>query len=267
MNRITDCFKNLKAQQRAALIPFITAGDPDPGLTVPLMHALVAAGANIIELGIPFSDPMADGPVIQRASERALAAGTHLKEVLAMVERFRQQDQTTPVILMGYFNPIEVMGYVAFAQAAQDNGVDGVLIVDLPPEEMTELATLLRSHDIAAIFLVAPTTTNERIERICAQAEGYIYYVSLKGVTGSHHLDIEDVEQKITQIRHYTQLPIGVGFGIRDAQTARQMAQISDAVIVGSALVKHIETTPQDQLLDVLPAFLHELHLAMNNKQ
>lgn len=267
MNRLTDCFKNLKAQQQAALIPFITAGDPQPEMTVPLMHALVTAGANIIELGIPFSDPMADGPVIQRASERALAAGTRLKDVLAMVNHFRQQDHTTPIVLMGYFNPIEVMGYVAFAQAAQDNGVDGVLIVDLPPEEMTELATLLRSHDIASIFLLAPTTTTERIERICAQAEGYLYYVSLKGVTGSDQLNVQEVEQKIAQIRHYTQLPIGVGFGIRDAQTARQIAQISDAVIVGSALVKQIETTPQEQLLDVLAAFLHELHLAINQHE
>ncbi|ALG66752.1 tryptophan synthase subunit alpha [Beggiatoa leptomitoformis] len=265
MNRLQTCFATLKTQHRAALIPFITAGDPQPSITVPLMHKLVEAGADVIELGIPFSDPMADGPVIQRASERAILAGTHLCDVLTMVETFRQQDKKTPVVLMGYLNPIEIMGYEKFAQRAEQAGVDGVLTVDLPPEESTDLGQALRNHHLAPIFLLSPTSTEERVKRICTQASGYLYYVSLKGVTGSANLDTDAVQAKITNIRKYTQLPIGVGFGIRDAETAGKIAKISEAVIVGSALVQRIETTAPEQLLTVLPAFLRELRIGMDS--
>jgi tryptophan synthase alpha chain len=264
-NRITTCFDELKAQKRTALIPFITAGDPAPILTVPLMHALVAAGADIIELGIPFSDPMADGPVIQRASERALAAGTRLRDVLEIVKNFREQNQTTPVVFMGYLNPIEVMGYETFVVQAESVGVDGVLTVDLPPEEMSQFSDLLSLHSLAPIFLLAPTTTTERIKRIAAQASGYLYYVSLKGVTGSANIDMTSVAEKVAEIRQNTELPIGVGFGIKDAESAAKVAQVSDAVIVGSALVKLVETTPKDKLLDTVSAFLKELRQAMDN--
>jgi len=239
MNRIKTCFDKL--EKRAALIPFITAGDPNPSLTVPMMHTLVEAGADIIELGIPFSDPMADGPVIQRASERALAAGTRLRDVLDIVKSFREENQTTPVVLMGYLNPIEIMGYESFVQSAQTAQLDGLLTVDLPPEEMNEMGSLLRSHGIAPIFLLSPTTT-----------QGYLYSVSLKGVTGSANLDISTVENKVNDIRQHTDLPIGVGFGIKDAETAAQIAKISDAVIVGSALVRLVETVEPDQLLGFL---------------
>jgi len=262
MNRLTTCFANLR-QQRAALIPFITAGDPNPTLTVPLMHALVEAGADILELGVPFSDPMADGPVIQRASERALSQGIGLHDIFTMVKEFRQQNQTTPIVLMGYLNPIEIMGYKTFVKSAQTVGVDGVLTVDLPPEEATEFCTSLRSHSIAPIFLLAPTTTQERIKLICSQADGYLYYVSLKGVTGSANLDTQTIAGKVAEIRQYTDLPIGVGFGIKDAKSAAQVAKISDAVIVGSALVRLIETEPQAKLLEVMPAFVEELRQGM----
>lgn len=266
MNRLDERFKQLKAQHRSALIPFITAGDPQPAITVPLMHALVAAGADVLEIGMPFSDPMADGPVIQRASERALAAGMTLKHVLEMMAEFRTTDATTPIVLMGYLNPIEIMGYREFATAAQKAGVDGVLIVDVPPEESHELLEVLKQHDLAAIFLLAPTSTDARIRKICQQARGYLYYVSLKGVTGSAHLDVEGVAQKVAAIRPHTQLPVGVGFGIADAPTAAKVAAISDAVIVGSALVKHIETHPEAELIPVMAGFLKELRQAMDAK-
>jgi tryptophan synthase alpha chain len=255
MSRFTNCFN-----KKAALIPFITAGDPNPKLTVPLMHTLVEAGADVIELGIPFSDPMADGPVIQRASERALAAGTSLTDVLAMVKQFRVDNQTTPVVLMGYLNPIEIMGYEQFVKAAQDAQVDGVLTVDLPPEEATEFTKILKNYNIAPIFLLAPTTTTERIKKIASQAEGYLYYVSLKGVTGSANLDLNSVAEKLTEIKKYSNLPIGVGFGIKDAKTAAQVATISDAVIVGSALVQLIENTSEDKILEVVSAFIREFN-------
>ncbi|MDM8560002.1 tryptophan synthase subunit alpha [Candidatus Parabeggiatoa sp. HSG14] len=262
MNRITTCFDNLRAKKRAALIPFITAGDPNSEMTVSLMHTLVEAGANVIELGVPFSDPVADGPVIQRASERAVSKGIGLRDVLDIVKTFRAQNQTTPVVLMGYFNPIEIMGYETFVQTAQSVGVDGILTVDLPPEEVTEFTTLLRSHEIASIFLVAPTTATERIKRLCLQAEGYLYYVSVKGVTGSANLDVMAVADKVAEIRQYTDLPIGVGFGIKNAESAAKIAKISDAVIVGSALVQLVETEPQDKLLGTIGTFLRELREA-----
>jgi tryptophan synthase alpha chain len=264
MNRLKTCFDKLRTQKRAALIPFITAGDPTQMLTVPLMHGLVEAGADIIELGVPFSDPMADGPVIQRASERALTQGTSLRDVLEMVKTFRAQNQTTPIVLMGYLNPIEIMGYETFVQAADSVGVDGVLTVDLPPEEATDFCLLLHTHTIAPIFLLAPTTIPERIKQICIQASGYLYYVSLKGVTGDAHIDMTSVAEKVKEIRQYTKLPIGVGFGIKDVESATQVAKVSDAVIVGSALVKLIETEPQEKLLEIMPAFVRELRQGMD---
>jgi len=264
MSRLKNCFKDLA--NRTALIPFITAGDPSPNLTVPLMHALVEAGADIIELGIPFSDPMADGPVIQRASERALAQGTTLTSVLKMVKTFRTKDSKTPVVLMGYLNPIEIMGYKNFAQAAEDSEVDGILRVDFPPEEITnESRTFIRANAMSPIFLLSPTTTPERIKYICSKASGYIYYVAVKGVTGSADLDIDSLTDKLAEIRKYTKLPIGVGFGIKDAESAAKVAKVSDAVIVGSALVSLIETFPPEQLLDKMPAFLQEMRLAMDS--
>jgi tryptophan synthase alpha chain len=265
MNRIKTCFDKLRAEKRAALIPFITAGDPHPTLTVPMMHTLVEAGADIIELGIPFSDPMADGPVIQRASERALAAGTTLRDVLDIVKEFRKKDQSTPVVFMGYLNPIELMGYENFVKAAQTAELDGLLTVDLPPEEMKEMGALLRSSGIAPIFLLAPTTPDARIKQICTQAEGYVYSVSIKGVTGSAKPDKSAVANKVNAIREHTDLPIGVGFGIKDAETAAQIAQVSDAVIVGSALVRLVETVAQEELLERIGEFLSGLREAMDN--
>ncbi len=241
VSRITQCFDQLRAQKRKALIPFITAGDPNPELTVSLMHAMAGAGADIIELGVPFSDPMADGPVIQRASERALKHHVSLRRVLEMVRVFRASDNTTPVVLMGYLNPVEVMGYEQFAAAAAVAGVDGVLTVDMPPEEADDLLAALQAHAIAPIFLLAPTSTRERIAKISAVAQGYIYYVSLKGVTGAATLDIGAVGGKLGEIRTLTDLPLGVGFGIKDAATAAAVGRLADAVIVGSALVQKVE--------------------------
>lgn len=263
MNRLAPRFAALREQSRKALIPFITAGDPKLASTVPLMHALVEAGADVIELGVPFSDPMADGPVIQRASERALEHGTSLHDVLAMVSEFRRQDNDTPVVLMGYLNPVENFGYEAFAKAAQSAGVDGLLTVDLPPEEAEEAAPLLRRHGIAPIFLLAPTSTDERMASIARHAEGFVYYVSLKGVTGSSNLDVQGVADKLAQIRRHTDLPIGVGFGIKDAATAAAVAQVSDAVIVGSSLVRLIEEQGEQAQAPVA-ALLAEMRRAMD---
>ncbi len=241
MSRIAARFGQLSVQGRKALIPFVTAGDPSPGVTVPLMHALVAAGADVIELGVPFSDPMADGPVIQRASERALARGVTIRDVLGMVREFRRDDAETPVVLMGYLNPIEVTGYEAFAEAAQAAGVDGVLTVDLPPEEADELVASLRRNGLDPIFLLAPTSPPERVRLICDHASGFIYYVSLKGVTGAARLDVADVGRRLEAIRACTRLPVGVGFGVRDAESAAAVARVGDAVVVGSALVSRVE--------------------------
>ncbi len=243
MSRIAATFAALREDGRCALVPFVTAGDPQPSVTVPVMHALVAAGANVLELGVPFSDPMADGPVIQRASERALAQGMTLSRVLAMVAEFRRDDATTPVVLMGYLNPFEVAGYEDFAEAAADAGVDGILTVDLPPEEADGFRDALRSRDIDLIFLLAPNSDEERIVRVCAQASGFVYYVSLKGVTGAAHLDAADVETRVQRIKSLTDLPVGVGFGIRDGETAARIASVSDAVVVGSALINRMEAS------------------------
>lgn len=246
MSRLAECFGRLRAAGKKALIPYVTAGDPSPEVTVPLMHAMTAAGADIIELGVPFSDPMADGPVIQRASERALAHHVSLRRVLEMVREFRRDDAMTPVVLMGYLNPVEAMGHAAFAQAAAKAGVDGVLTVDLPPEEAGDLLGALGAHGLDPIFLVAPTSTPERLRAISAAARGFIYYVSLKGVTGAANLDIASVRSKVAEIRGGTDLPIGVGFGIRDAASAAAVAAVADAVVIGSALVKIMEEAGAD---------------------
>jgi tryptophan synthase alpha chain len=241
VSRIASKFAELRESRRRALIPFVTAGDPQHSVTVPLMHALVSAGADILELGVPFSDPMADGPVIQRASERALADGVNLSDVLDMVTEFRRDDATTPVVLMGYLNPFEVMGYDAFAEAAAGAGVDGVLTVDMPPEEANGLREAVRSRDMDLIFMLAPTSDDERIARVCAQATGFVYYVSLKGVTGAANLDVESVADRVRHIKGMTDLPVGVGFGISDGESAARIARVSDAVVVGSVLVRSVE--------------------------
>jgi len=264
MSRIADTFKNLQAQGKKALIPFVTAGDPNPGMTVPIMHTLVGAGADIIELGVPFSDPMADGPTIQRSSERALKHGVGLKHVLGMVREFRTTNRTTPVVLMGYANPIEAMGCAAFAEGAQVAGVDGVLVVDYPPEESKPLTDLLKAHGIDSIFLLAPTSEDSRMEQVGRMATGYIYYVSLTGVTGAANLDLQQVTARLPQIRSHIRLPIGVGFGIRDARTARAIAAISDAVVIGSRLVQEIESSGPDQVLGNLSTLLGGIRRAMD---
>jgi len=266
MSRIENHLASLRSQGRKALIPFITAGDPQPSVTVPTMHALVEAGADIIELGVPFSDPMADGPVIQHASERALVHHVGMRDVLAMVSEFRQANNDTPVVLMGYLNPIEVMGYEAFAKAASEAGVDGVLTVDMPPEEAQEFTAALRTHGLDPIFLLAPTTTEARIGRICELASGFVYYVSVKGITGAGNLNIDEVAGRVATIRGKTSLPVGVGFGIKDGDSAARVAAVADAVVVGSALVSRIEALQND--IDKIPqqaaAFIAELRQAMD---
>lgn len=264
MTKIQAVFERLQAQGRKALIPFITAGDPDPALTVPLLHALVRAGADIIELGVPFSDPMADGPTIQRASERALAKGVSLRQVLELVKNFRVDDQQTPIVLMGYANPIESMGVGSFAGAASAAGVDGVLVVDYPPEEGIEFARILKRHDLDPIFLLAPTSSDARVSQVGALASGYLYYVSLKGVTGSAALDIAAVAARLPEIRARTGVPVGVGFGIRDAATAAAVAVIADAVVVGSRIIEEIEKSPPDQACARVFALVADIRRGMD---
>jgi len=246
MSLLSTCFEQLAMQDKKALIPFITAGDPHPEFTVELMHEMVVAGADIIELGVPFSDPMADGPVIQAADERALSHNVSLDDVLSMVALFRQQDSQTPVVLMGYLNPIEMMGYKRFTQRATEVGVDGVVVVDMPPEEAGELAPMLNAGQIDLIYLIAPTTDKKRIQFINDKASGFLYYVSLKGVTGANTLDIDTVTQKLAEIKAISDLPIGVGFGIKDGASAQAVARIADAVVVGSALVNQIAMSEHD---------------------
>jgi tryptophan synthase alpha chain len=256
-SRIASAFARRAAlpQGRCALIPYVTAGDPAPGTTVGIMHALVQAGADVLELGVPFSDPMADGPVIQRASERALAQGVGLRDVLAMVAQFRQTDAVTPVVLMGYANPIERMGQAAFAAAAQQAGVDGVLVVDYPPEETHDFGLLLAEHGVDPIFLLAPTSSIERIKSIGSLARGYVYYVSLKGVTGAGNLDVQEVAQRVATIREHVSVPVGVGFGIRDAASAQALGGVADAIVIGSRLIQEIENAvidlPAERLAEV----------------
>jgi tryptophan synthase alpha chain len=246
MSRIAATFARLNKQGRKALIPFITAGDPDPVSCVPLMHALVAGGADIIELGVPFSDPMADGPVIQRASERALKHGVSLRDVIGWVAEFRKTNSETPVVLMGYANPIEAMGADNFVKAAKAAGADGVVVVDYPPEEAEQLVAILDTAGLDTIFLLSPTTSDARLKQVAELGRGYLYYVSLKGVTGAANIDVADVAQRLARIRSHTKLPVGVGFGIRDGETARNIAQVADAVVIGSRLVQEIEAAPQD---------------------
>ncbi len=246
MSRLAATFEALAQSGRKALIPFITAGDPKPDFTLPMMHAMVEAGVDVIELGIPFSDPMADGPVIQRASERALEHKMSLRRTLTIVSEFRQSNQHTPVVLMGYVNPIEAMGYENFANAAQNADIDGVLTVDLPPEEAEECSALLKARGIDPIFLLAPNSSDERIKKMDTVGSGYLYYVSLKGVTGAGHLDVVDVEHKLNQIRANTGLPVAIGFGVKDAQTANTVAGLGDGVVVGSALISKIEENQDD---------------------
>ncbi|AOU97489.1 tryptophan synthase subunit alpha [Acidihalobacter yilgarnensis] len=241
MSLIKERFDRLQRQGRKALVTYITAGDPSPEVTLQLMHALVRSGADLLELGVPFSDPMADGPVIQAACERALVHHVGLRRVIELVREFRREDMTTPVVLMGYLNPIEVMGYEVFAQAAAAAGVDGLLTVDLPPEEAISVLGPIRAQGLDPIFLIAPTSVDARIESICKQAQGFVYYVSLKGVTGATTLDVESVAERVEAIRRHTDLPVGVGFGINDAETAGRVAAVADAVVVGSAVVRLIE--------------------------
>ena len=264
MSRIKNTFDKLAGRGRKALIPFITAGDPDPALTLPLMRALVAGGADIIELGVPVSDPMADGPTIQRASERALRHGVSLRQVLAIVREFRAGDVDTPVVLMGYANPIEAMGAGAFAAEARQAGVDGVLVVDYPPEECTDFAATLSSAGIDPIFLLAPTSTEQRFGQVAAVGRGYIYYVSLKGVTGAGHLDFEEVARRIPAIRQKVGMPVGVGFGIRDAESARRIAKVADAVVIGSRIIEEIERSPRDQATANVRDFLSGIRGALD---
>jgi tryptophan synthase alpha chain len=264
MSRIQSTFATLKQSGKKALIPYITAGDPHPQKTVEMMNALVKAGANLIELGVPFSDPMADGPVIQRATERALVYKVGLRSVLAMVKEFRQQDDQTPIVLMGYANPIEAMGVEKFADAAKEAGVDGVLTVDYPPEECVEFNDLLKARGIDPVFLLSPTTEKSRVDLIVQQASGFVYYVSLKGVTGAKNLDIDEVADRVAAIRKQTTLPVGVGFGVRDAATAKAVAGIADAVVVGSRMVQTIETSTVDNVVANLTALTLELRAAID---
>jgi len=257
MSRIEARFNELRGSGRKALIPYITAGDPHPDQTVGLLHGLVEAGADVLELGVPFSDPQADGPVIQDACQRALEHHVRLRDVLDMVAEFRATDSTTPVVLMGYLNPIEAMGAEAFATRAAEVGVDGVLVVDEPPEEGADLIRALTERDIDPIFLVAPTTADDRMERICTTARGFVYYVSLKGVTGAATMPVDEVEAKVAAICGHTDLPVGVGFGIRDAESAARLGAFADAVVVGSAIVSRIAENRHDP--DAMRASVGEL--------
>jgi tryptophan synthase alpha chain len=268
MSRIDTTLSQLKAQGRKALIPFVTAGFPFAGSTPSLMHAMAAAGADIIELGVPFSDPSADGPVIQKAGDRALAYGIGLAQVLAMVREFRQTNSSTPVVLMGYANPVERYdqkhGADSFIRDASAAGVDGVLIVDYPPEECEEFAAKLKAQGLDLIFLLAPTSTDERMDLVARVASGYVYYVSLKGVTGAGHLDTAAVEQMLPRIREHVNVPVGVGFGIRDAQTAQAIGRVADAVVIGSKIIQLIEEQPREKVAATAADFLRGIRLALD---
>lgn len=264
MSRIQAVFQKLKQEGRKGLVPFVTGGDPAPEQTVPVLHALASAGADVIELGVPFSDPMADGPVIQRSSERALAKGISTKKILEYVAEFRTTNTHTPIVLMGYANPIERMGVDAFVLAAKQAGVDGILVVDYPPEEAVAFSKALRAADIDPIFLLAPTSSDERIAKVAQAACGYIYYVSLRGVTGAKHLNVGDVGSKLPTIRQHTDVPVGVGFGIRDAQSACQVAESADAVVIGSALIQKLETGAPEQAAQLAAEFLAPIRQALD---
>jgi tryptophan synthase alpha chain len=276
MSRIEATFAALKASNRKALIPFVTAGYPFADVTPELMHAMVAGGADVIELGVPFSDPSADGPVIQKAGDKALAFGIGLVQVLAMVREFRKTDATTPVVLMGYANPVErydqkhakpgpdASSGSAFVQDAATAGVDGVLIVDYPPEECEAFAADLRAHNMDLIFLLAPTSTDARMAQVARVASGYVYYVSLKGVTGSGALDVGAVEAMLPRIRQHIQVPVGVGFGIRDADTARSISRVADAVVIGSKIIQLLEDQPREKVAKTAQNFLREIRTALD---
>ena len=264
MSRIGSRFEALATAGRKGLIPYIAAGDPSPDLTVPLMHALARAGSDVIELGVPFSDPMADGPVIQRATERAIRQGVGLKQTLGFVAQFRASDSATPVVLMGYANPIEHMGRAQFAAQAAAAGVDGVLVVDYPPEECEDFAADMRAHGIDPIFLLAPTSTDERIARVAKVASGYIYYVSLKGITGAGHLDVEAVAARLPAIRAQARVPVGVGFGIRDAASAQAVARVADAVVIGSRIIQELEAAPPERAVAAAEALVGEIRRAID---
>ncbi|MEO8859080.1 MAG: tryptophan synthase subunit alpha [Burkholderiaceae bacterium] len=272
MNRIADTFAALKAQHHTALVPYVTAGFPFPDITPELMHGLVAAGANVIELGVPFSDPSADGPVIQKAGDQALAAGIGLTQVLDMVREFRTRDSNTPVVLMGYANPIERYDQLhpasdagsALVQAAAQVGVDGMLVVDYPPEECVDFAAQLRRHGLDLIFLLAPTSTEQRMAQVAQVASGYVYYVSLRGVTGAGTLDVSSVETMLPRIRKHVRIPVGVGFGIRDAASACAVAKVADAVVIGSRIIELMKGLPRDKVLPVVSEFLRAIRLALD---
>jgi tryptophan synthase alpha chain len=264
MSRIKGRFEALAKAKRTALIPYIMAGDPHPSLTVPLMRALVESGADILELGVPFSDPMADGPVVQRSAERALKHGVGLSNVLSMVKDFRKHDDATPIVLMGYANPIEAMGAEQFAAGAKAAGVDGVLVVDYPPQECVDFSALMKRNDVDPIFLLSPTSTAKRIEEVARSGSGYLYYVSLRGVTGAANIDVAEVASKIPAIRGATHMPIGVGFGIRDAESARRVAQSADAVVIGSRIIQEIEAGSADSAVSRVKAFLKPIRQALD---
>ncbi|MGV3572267.1 MAG: tryptophan synthase subunit alpha [Ramlibacter sp.] len=270
MSRITATFARLAKDRRKALIPYITAGFPQADITPQLMHAMVEAGSDVIELGVPFSDPMADGPVIQKAGEKALAFGIGLAQVLQMVRSFREKNTTTPVVLMGYANPVEryelTHGANSFARDAAAAGVDGVLIVDYPPEECEAFAAQLKANGLDLIFLLAPTSTEARIQQVARIASGYVYYVSLKGVTGAGHLDTAAVEEALPKIRKHVKIPVGVGFGIRDAVTAKAVGRVADAVVIGTKVIQVVEDEPRDKVLPALSAFLREIRTALDGR-
>jgi tryptophan synthase alpha chain len=266
MSRITQSFADLNSKGKKALIPYITAGDSNPSITVPLMHAMVEAGADMIELGVPFSDPMADGPTIQLACERALIHHTSLNDVIAMTTEFRKKDNKTPIIFMGYLNPVEAMGYQIFADKAQAAGVDALLTVDLPPEEGAELVKILNNADIDPIFLLSPTTTDARIKKISDSGSGFLYYVSLKGVTGSSTLNVAEVAERVERIKSIASMPVAVGFGIKDAASASAVSAVADGVIVGSAIVKIIENNVDDAdtIINQISKLLASMRQAMD---
>jgi tryptophan synthase alpha chain len=268
MSRIAATFARLAEQKRKALIPYVTAGFPFADITPELMHGMVEAGCDVIELGVPFSDPMADGPVIQRAGERALALGIGMKQVLAMVRRFRERDDRTPVVLMGYANPVErydlVNGKDAYIRDCAAAGVDGLLVVDYPPEECEDFANKLRANGMDLIFLLAPTSTGERIREVARVASGYVYYVSLKGVTGAGHLDTASVEDMLPRIREHVKIPVGVGFGIRDADTAKAIGKVADAVVIGTKVIQLADQPDRGEVVPNVTKFLREIRAAID---
>ena len=265
MSRIAATFDQLKQQGRTGLVTFITAGDPAPELTVPLMHALVEGGADVLELGVPFSDPMAEGPVIQRACERALKFGIGMNDVFGYVREFRKTNQATPVVLMGYANPIERMGQQAFVDNCREAGADGAIVVDYPPEECEEFAAQMRAAGLDLIFLLAPTSTSARIAQVARVGSGFCYYVSLKGVTGAGHIDTEDVARRVAAIREHVSLPVGVGFGIRDAQTAKAVSAVADAVVIGSRIIQELENAPRERAVESVRAFVTGIRTALDS--